>query len=343
VLLFSLITLILAKDITLNEDIIKIIALDKNVKSSSETVFLDTIDKPPPETPFDFSTKEEYGASILNLRRMVSTEAQNVRNVRILNSNPNEPYTLVTFNDYNVQLVIRNQDLYVVGFINTERRIFWRFNDFPDVTIEGTNPQNLPNDMRSDYLSLSRRAGGMALHDVTISQFNLPHSLIQLRDFTQTGDQEELARAMLRLVILTAEATRFNMIGRDIARNIGSGGMYELGDNGERAVTSWSAYSQVGIILEDSPHSSDQLTTLYNVQFRDRETNTFDRTNLFWLLAVMLNCVPRNNNYRMDQLIDYSKVQLRNYSTECPTEPEKDVVLIGNTYWVKADIIKYVF
>jgi len=311
VFLFSLITLILAKDIKLNDDVSEIISLDSNVKSPGEIVLLDTYGAPPPQSTFDHSSQTKYANSLTALRNLVSIAAGDIKNVQKTKPKQKGLYSIAAYKD-DVHLVIQNSDLYVVGFVNTykEQRTFWRFKDHSKVTIDGPQ-QAITLDIKSDYTSLA----GTALNKVKITKKNLDKALTVLRDFkNDKGSQTELGQMLLGLIISTSEATRFRVIEVNIGKILDNYNVYTVGPDGETTLKNWSKYSEETLKMEKNNAHSFSIS--FKVQCNGKETNTFKKADVSCLMAVALN--PASKNI-MDPLRDYS-------SDVYPAEPGKDVV-----------------
>jgi hypothetical protein len=324
VFLFSLIAVTLAKDVNLKNERDEIISRNEIIKERIEL-------------PFDFTTREAFRTSIFNLRLLVATNSSNVGDMLITNAYGNEQFTLINFDiprEGRLQLVMWNVNLYIIGFINdyfdpnrpTEReRSFWRFSDpeFARLTVPNTRLRQLPSNMQTTYGSLTAMAR-MSLREVNIDQGSLQNSLRLLYNFAGvSGDQRNFARAMLRVIVLTSESVRFIPIQRDLGQSIADFTTYYPGVNGQALLNSWDGFSQHGILLEDNPHWTEPLRTMFSVQFNGIDYNVFDRYNIFWVIAVALNC--RAPHIRTDV---------------CPAE--SDIVLINKTYWFKADLINYI-
>jgi len=297
VFLFSLIVLTLTKEIKLSDDIREIISSRNIDKPLSEIVLLDENYKAPvdlvEQLSFKIGSKETYSNSIKTLREKLSDKKwNNVPNLLIKKPFKVDDLILIQISveGNTVQLVMSNENMYITGFVSGNN--FYRFSDpeFSKITVAGKQLQTLK--MQSNYPTLAKIAK-IDLVKLTIDQNNLLHSFFQLSNYKNTGgaqEQEELALAMLRFIILTSEASRFKYIEGDIAQSVYSKpGKYELGVTGHNVITDWSKFSKYGVRLQKNNTLTETLSISYTIQIGGKDYTVFERSNLYLVLALALN------------------------------------------------------
>jgi len=297
VVLFSLIVVILAKEIKLSDDVAEIVPLETDDKPLSEIVLLHKNYKAPLELTFEIGLKDKYQNSIKTLRQLLSNAAwSNVPNLLIKRPYNIDDLTLIKFSadGKEVQLVMSNRDLYIIGFVS--RNKFYRFSDPPFKNIKVGNMVVIDLKTNSDYGSLAGKAGFTSVDEVgnmEITLINLKSYFLELTKLD--GDpslqqQKQVALAMLRFLIFTAEASRFRNIEQDIAQSLYSKpGTYRLGGVGRDETTDWRKFSDYGVRLQKNKTSTETYNIGYTIQTDKGSLSRVDRNNLSSVLALALN------------------------------------------------------
>ncbi|KAG4072827.1 hypothetical protein HA402_001616 [Bradysia odoriphaga] len=328
VFVFSLIALILARETKIIDDI------SENV---SEIVLHKTYQvqprAPPLEVEFDITDEDTFRQSIERLRKTVSSLTV-VPNMRTINPGEGDSLTLITFNvrGKQVQLVMRNENLYVVGFIIDQQ--FYRFADesFRNINVEGTTVVRNFN-MEGSYTYLTGK-WGQPLENLSIGPQNIESSVFDLINYHNNPSigYQRLAVAMLRLILLTSESIRFNAIETSIVSSYQNYVDFVLGES-TNLLRNWETFSTYGNGLVSDPRSINTHDTL-GVEVGAERLTEVNRSTLWLLLAVALCGKSGPRNYDMDQHHYYSKG-----IDQCDDRPGDDVILINNKYWFKVRLV----
>ncbi|CAH2902847.1 MAG: hypothetical protein PPHEMADM_4869 [uncultured Paraburkholderia sp.] len=272
---------------------------------------------------FNYNSAAEYADSIVRLRKQVSSNLENVPNLRVTNQTPHEQLTILNFTNASadrVSLVMWNENLYVVGFI--AGGTFYRFRDpeFSHITVPGTNQTDLH--ILSHYRDLTRVADQVR-SEITISESALDNAIRNLARYGNGSvTLQQVARAMLILITSTSEAARFAELSRLIVTNLNvpSSEARSLGTYFTTLTNNWGSLSEYANRM-----SVDASST---ADYYDRIVNAVSRNALYGILAVALYCRPSQLSSKAN-VASNSPGSCPNYST---------IKLINNRYWEAATL-----
>ena len=180
-----------------------------------------------------------YIEEVRNLRAALS---ENTGDLPITRDDP--IHSIITFANLDengttansIDLVVRNSDLYVLGFIrgSQNNRTLYRFNDFDEQELNDNLPSSVRQTIRntrslgfnSSYPSIENVAGiGRYHNNLIISLGGLRSAVWRLSDFSGTptaSTRPALAQDLLQLLIAYFEGARFEEIATNISTGLNS-------------------------------------------------------------------------------------------------------------------------
>lgn len=201
----------------------------------------------------DFESAKTYIDSIKNIRESVGHRAPNIpEQYNVFTILPNTPehqnhyVTLRNLRPYDLQVVLDQRSLYVLGYIR--ENVYHRLADNP---LNPNPPNTIVNQLSitGHYHDLQQRAaipGGR--ENLTITRESLANSIDVL--FEHQNDSPHLdsleAAAFMRIITVVSEAIRFRVIAREFATEaLARGTTFRLGETNLSYERSWSPLSSV--------------------------------------------------------------------------------------------------
>lgn len=178
----------------------------------------------------------------------------------------------------NIQLILNSSNLYIMGWVNVRTNTFYRFEDFASFSLPNiTRTVSLAQD--SSYTTL-QRVGNTNRLNMTINRLSLTAAYHDLSNFDAHALNQDTARALLRIITVTAEALRFRSIQRDFRPFLDfiSPAAYIFGPNEVELTLNWARVSNT---LPD--HQGNQPVRVGRI--------TLDNlVAILGTVAVILNC-----------------------------------------------------
>lgn len=261
------------------------------------------------ENEFNISEGEKsYIASIKKLRESLGEELPNVPGLHAI-APSSDKYTIVRLiNDRRdvVDLVLFNENLYVTGFIVAGT--YFRFNDreFNGITIPGTSL--VPLNMSSHYSELERVAG-TTRRATRVGMYAMNDAVRTLWRHNSTAVNDNVAKALLTLIVSVAESARFSQISSYIGNNF-NGNML-LGADLSDLTNSWQYISNIALDMSQRAGANENYYNMGN--------NAINRNTIFGILALAL-CRQSSSTFNDTLNLD-----------EC--SPSQEFTLIGDMYW----------
>lgn len=285
----------------------------------------------------DFSSAKAYVDSLNSIRNRIGSPLPHLRmhDTTVYVLTPTSPNMYLIDLDgididqrsrADIQLVLHPENLYLVGFINRRTNTFYRFSDFANVSL--TNAPNITQvitlNADSSYTTL-QRIGNTSRLGMSINRYSLASSYMDLRNFSGSALTQSAARALLRLITVSAEALRFRQIQRNFRQYldhfVGNEG-YIMSEEDVDLTLNWARISNT---LPD--YRGNESMQVGRVRLEDVRS-------VLLTVAVILNCRYSYTVHKV-QKRDTDSIKYSANSKTCPKfhPSNKATVLIKNRLW----------
>jgi len=189
--------------------LILVLSLSCSHMENVETLELPTVPAVSYDLVLSIDSPMEFKRDFESIRKALSESRRNIRvTLNVLSSK----YTIIKlkYDTQGVDLVIRNNDLYLLGFITRNNKYYY-FNDANITRLQGTTPSKLP--YNGSYASLTGSS---------IDKFDYQNLISYIGDLANCRGQNlnALKKILSKTIFVTSEALRFKPISEAIAQGI---------------------------------------------------------------------------------------------------------------------------